>query len=235
MTKKSYFLQLLALLCLLSTIAFGCKKESSPAIGERFQSALILDFANESFSFQQAASSRFSGTEGSKSNFFDAPEFTRVSMIKGLGEESPNDETLRNALFINIVRKFDNVILRLDQVQAWLGTGAQAFMRDKRAEDGVGILWIDETGTIWSTGKHIAEFRENMSTFLPDEVLPSGDNYQQGSRFSITHSTPLSPKPGFDFSQEVRMEFNATLYNAAGDSLVIRNGIFETVFDFILQ
>lgn len=233
---KKTNLQLIAALCLFAFLSTACQKEADPSTTEDFRSTLTLDFANESFSFEQAASSRFAGTEGSKSNFFGPPEFTRVSMIKGLGEENPGDEALRNSLFINLVQDFDNIILRLDQVQAWLGRGRQTFIRDRRSEEeGVGILWIDAAGTVWATGKHIAEFRENMSTMLPDEVLPLGDNFQRDSRFSIINSSSLDPKPGFDFSQELKMEFNATLYNAAGDSLVIEKGVFTTVFDFIFN
>lgn len=217
-------------LFLLIIFFFACNKSSNTVEGDNFRSELTFDLDGENFTFIQEGNDKYDITYTSKTQI-GGPDSALINTRKGLGEPVANEQLPRNALYISLNIFSNGFYISFDQLEEWTRTGFRDFARNGNAETGVGLIWIDDQGEVWSSGSAIGEFSFTEGTNLPLEILPDPSQFQIDSRFSITSSKSIEPQAAHDWARQVSIEFNATLYNAAGDSKTIENGLFLTRID----
>lgn len=221
---KNYLTLILPLSFLLLT---GCAKNES-LDDKAFKSQLTVEFADKILSFEEENNSHFAVTLGSKTRLYDL-DSAIIVMVKGLGENQSLSDPLINTLYVSFTERHTGFHIVQTDLEAWLTNGERNFVRDGAEGEGIGILWFDEQGEMWASGKNIGEFKYQRE-IIADSVFPAATDFQKDSKFSILSSKTVLPPPGLDFAEQVKMEFNTTLYNASGDSLVIKKAVFETVF-----
>jgi len=218
----------LALFLSLSTLLLaGCSKNDK-LDDTVFKSQLVVEFADQSLSFEEEHNSQFAITLGSKSRLYEL-DSAIIVMVKGLGENQSLSDPRINTLYVSFTVRHTGFKIVQTDLESWLTKGERGFVRDGESDEGVGILWFDEQGVMWVSGKNIGEIGYQRE-IIPDSVFPAATDFQKDSKFSILSSKTVLPPPGLDFAEQVKMEFTGTLYNAGGDSLVIKNAVFETVF-----
>lgn len=219
------YLTVLLSLCIL--LIAGCSK-SKPLDDIGFKSQLTMEFADQSLSFEEENNSQFAVTLGSKTRLYEL-DSAIIVMVKGLGENQSLYDPPINTLYVSFTERHTGFHIVQTDLESWLTNGERNFVRDGAEGEGIGILWFDEQGEMWASGKNIGEFKYQRE-IIADSVFPAATDFQKDSKFSILSSKTVLPPPGLDFAEQVKMEFNATLYNANGDSLVIKKALFETVF-----
>ncbi len=221
---KRYFSVLLSLSLLMWA---GCSKNKQVNdIG--FRSQLTMEFADQNLSFEEEDNSQFAITLGSKLRLYEL-DSAIIVMVKGLGENQSLYDSPINTLYVSFTERHTGFHIVQTDLESWMTNGERNFVRDGAKGEGIGILWFDEQGEMWASGKNIGEVRYQRE-IIPDSVFPTATGFQQDSKFSILSSKTVLPPPGLDFAEQVKMEFNTTLYNASGDSMVIKKAVFETVF-----
>ena len=215
------------MLSLSILVLAGCSKNDK-LDDTTFKSQLVVEFADQTLSLEEENNSHFAVTLGSKTRLYDL-DSAIIVMVKGLGENQSLSDPLINTLYVSFTERHTGFHIVQTDLESWLTNGERNFVRDGGEGEGIGILWFDEQGEMWASGKNIGEFKYQRE-IIPDSVFPAATDFQQDSKFSILSSKTVLPPPGLDFAEQVKMEFNTTLYNASGDSLVIKKAVFETVF-----
>ena len=215
----------------LLLIAFSaCDKSSSNIDGDDFRAELTFDLDGERFAFVQERQDQYDVTYTSKAQI-GGPDSALINMRKGLGEAVPSGQLPRNALYVSFNIFSNGFYISFDQLQEWTRTGLRDFVRDGNMETGIGLIYIDDQGEVWSSGSAIGEFSYTEGVNLSPDALPNASQFQTDSRFSITSSTSIEPQAAHAWARQVDIEFNATLYNAAGDTKTVSNGLFRTRID----
>ncbi|NRB50003.1 MAG: hypothetical protein HRU41_20170 [Saprospiraceae bacterium] len=215
----------------LLLIAFSaCDKSSNNIDGDDFRSELTFDLDGERYAFVQEGQDQYDVTYTSKAQI-GGPDSARINIRKGLGEAAPNGQMPRNALYISFNIFSNGFYISFDQLQDWTRTGLRDFVRDGNMETGIGLIWIDDQQEVWSSGSTIGEFSYTEGVNLSLDVLPEASQFQTDSRFSITSSKRIEPQAAHAWARQVDIEFNARLYNAAGERMDINNGLFQTRID----
>ena len=217
-------------LLLLVISFFACNKSSTNLDENDFRSELTFELDGESFAFVQEGRDRYDVTYTGKTQI-GGPDSARINVLKGLGETIVDAQLHRNALYISFNIFSNGFYISFDQLQEWTRTGLRDFAQNGNEETGVGLIWIDDLGEVWSSGSAIGEFSFTEGVNLQLDVLPNASEYQRDSRFSITSSKSIEPQAAHAWAQQVDIEFNATLYNTAGESKAISNGLFRTRID----
>lgn len=215
------------LLSLSILLMVGCSK-NKPLDNTGFKAQLMIEFADQTLLLEEEDNSHFAVTLGSKTRLYDL-DSAIVVLVKGLGENQSLYDPLINTLYVSFTERHTGFHIVQTDLESWLTNGERDFVRDGLQGEGVGILWFDEQGMMWASGKNIGEIRYQRE-IIADSVFPAATDFQKDSKFSILSSKTVLPPPGLDFAEQVKMEFNTTLYNASGDSLVIKKAVFETVF-----
>lgn len=215
----------------LTLLAFSaCDKSSNNIDGDDFRSELSFDLDGERFAFVQQGQDQFDVTYTSKAQI-GGPDSALIIIRKGLGQVAPSGQLPRNALYVSFNIFSNGFYISFDQLQEWTRTGLRDFVRDGNMETGVGLIWIDDQGEVWSSGSAIGEFSYTEGVNLNLDVLPEASQFQTNSRFSITSSKRIEPQAAHAWARQVDIEFNATLYNAAGNTKTVSNGLFRTRID----
>lgn len=217
-------------LALSVIVFFACNKSSDNINEDDFRSELTFDLDGERFSFVEKEKNLYNITYTSKTQI-GGPDSARINIRKGLGEAIANTQLARNALYVSFNILSNGFYISFDQLQEWTRTGLQHFARDGNEETGVGLIWIDDQGEVWSTGSTIGEFSITEGINLPLDALPDASQFQINSRFSITSSFSIEPQAAHVWARQLNIEFQAMLYNAAGESKTISNGLFQTRID----
>lgn len=215
------------MLSLSILVLAGCSKNDK-LDDTTFKSQLVVEFADQSLSFEEEDNSQFAITLGSKLRLYEL-DSAIIVMVKGLGENQSLYDPPINTLYVSFTERHTGFHIVQTDLESWMTNGERNFVRDGAEGEGIGILWFDEQGEMWASGKNIGEVRYQRE-IIPDSVFPAATDFQQDSKFSILSSKTVLPPPGLDFAEQVKMEFNTTLYNASGDSLVIKKAVFETEF-----
>lgn len=220
------------ILCLTILSLFACNKDTSLSDIDTFKSELTFEVDGESYSFVQVQEDTdpFDVTLTTKAQI-GGPDSARITILKGLGEPIPNGQMRRNALYISFNNWSNGFFISLDQLQSWTSTGLKPFARDGEVEEGVGLIWIDNEGEVWTSGSAIGELRFTEGASLPLEAFPEPEQFQTNSRFTITFSKNIEPQLAHDWAQQVDVEFDAILYNAVGEQVVLSDGFFRTRLD----
>lgn len=217
-------------LLLLVIGCFACNKSSSNLDEDDFRSELTFDLDGEGFAFVQEGKDQYDVTYTSKAQL-GGPDSARINVLKGLGEMIVDGQLHRNALYVSFNIFSNGFYISFDQLQEWTRTGLRDFAQNGHEETGIGLIWIDDLGKVWSSGSAIGEFSFTEGVNLQLDALPNASEFQRDSRFSITSSKSIEPQAAHAWAQQVDIEFKATLYNAAGDSKAINNGLFRTRID----
>jgi hypothetical protein len=220
------------LLSLIMLLFAGCAKDDQPNPDQISQ--FTLQFENETISLAEGSSTPFAASQATKMRSPTDQDSARILLTNSLGSRIGPlpQEPFTNTLLVSFNQFTHNGFNILDpEFRSWMTNGLREFTRDGDREEGVGIIWFDAAGTLWATGRDIGELGIFGEFVIPADVFPIGEDYQRDSRFSVL-SKRIEAKPGFDFAQQVEITFNCTLYNEFGDSLEIKNGVFETVVDF---
>ncbi len=216
---------LLSALVILSL--FGCSKNEDDH--GSVQSEFILEFEDRTISALESDPEPFAFSGMGKSQINGNPDSARIMMRNSLGDLPALDQTRTNTLFVVFNQfsgnGFNNIAT---EFRGWLIPGERPFVRNGDLEEGIGILWFDENGTLWISGRDIGEFRLDEGDLFPEEVFPGPDEFQKDSKFSILRSKVVMPEFASDFTQSLEMEFNCKLYNRAGESLIIKRATFLT-------
>lgn len=212
---------------LLILLLSGCSKNEDDLGVVR--SEFILEFENETLSALESDPEPFAFSGMTKGSVNGLPDSARILIRNSLGSLPAPDQTHTSTLLVIFNQfsgnGFNNIAT---EFRGWLIPGDRPFIRDGDQEEGIGILWFDENGDLWVSGRNIGELGVGETSLFPDEAIPDPADFQQGSKFSILRSKVVMPEPGSDFTQSLQMEFNCTLYNRDGESLTIKKGTFNT-------
>ncbi len=158
-----------------------------------------------------------------------------VKLISGWGERIPDPFVLpKNTLFVSFINRFaDGGFVFESQFSDWLKVGTFPIVSDGDSQIGIGIIWFDEHGDIWISGKHIGEESIIGDLVRFGSSVGNATTFQENSNFNIIKSVGADfENVGYDFSRELEMQFNCTLYNSNNDSIEVKNATFKTFFHY---
>jgi hypothetical protein len=116
---------------------------------------------------------------------------------------SKGNTKLKDSFHVTIQRHARACSADYSYVEGLYRVGEYPYAKDAKSRDatGVVILYTDADGVDWATNK--------------------GSQDQSGSRFKLTAHQPIKSKI---YKNETDAVFNCTLYNDAGDAMVLTNG-----------
>lgn len=229
--KTHLLTSLLPFLLLLT----GCSKNEIQEGPDSIISEFSLEFDNQTVSVTERHPAPFASNTYAKARPNEQREYAWVQLLNGLGSSPEFGEPLINSLFVCIRENNQSFHVIDTHFRNWLLPGERSFLKDGENETGIGILWFDEQGEMWASGKNIGEVSLLGNSPIPEEVFAQEADFQAGSKFEIRRSKRIDPMPGFDFSQVVEMEFNARLYNEQGESMTLKAGSFKTAFHMVRE